>query len=87
MKLVDHYYSERDFIDLVSSTDAIFHYTRRAIAVEKILPENRFKFSHFRNSTDPYEYKSKLTGAVGWGWDKPTESKIRETMTILLKIS
>ena len=48
MKL--RYNKEDDFINYISSDDAIFHYTQRVVAIEKILYENQFKFSYSKNT-------------------------------------
>ena len=80
-------YNKEDYlINYISTEDAIFHYTRRAVALEKILYENQFKFSYFENTNDPYEYKTKLIGAAGWGWDDAVEKMIYETIKALDKI-
>ena len=64
-------YSETgdEFVDYLNSYDALFHYTRKNIAIENILPNRILKFGIFSSSNDPQEYRPKLTGAVGWGWD------------------
>lgn len=64
-------YSETgdEFVDYLNSDDALFHYTRKNIAIENILPKGILKFGIFSRSNDPQEYRPKLTGAGGWGWD------------------
>jgi hypothetical protein len=81
MKL--RYNKADNFIDYISSEDALFHYTQRAVALENILYKNSFKFSYLRNTNDPYEYKDKLIGAAGWCWDDATIKNINETEKII----
>ncbi len=64
MKLQNN--KEDVFIKSISSDDAIFHYTRRSTALEKILFDDCFKFSNFKNSNDPHEYKNKRFVVGGW---------------------
>jgi len=52
----------------------LFHYTEKAKAVEKILKDNCFKFSTYKDSNDPYEYRSKYIGIGGWNWLDDTEN-------------
>lgn len=59
--------------DFIQTDDAIFHYTKLNIALEHILSEGKFKLSLLKNTNDPWEYKSKLLGMVGWSL--PTEAK------------
>lgn len=68
-----------DFITKISSDDALFHYTKRSTVFEKILDENRFLLSNFKNTNDPFEYKRRLIRAVGWGWDKQSPEAVFET--------
>jgi len=55
-----------DFLSLISEEDAVFHYTRRTVALEKILHDDCFKLSLLVNANDPHEYKNKMIGAGGW---------------------
>jgi len=68
------------FLEYLASNDALFHYTKKDIALEHILRNRELKFGSFLGTNDPQEYRSKLTGAVGWGWDTNT-SEIMSTTT------
>ncbi len=46
-----------DFEKYVDKDDAIFHYTRVSIGIEKILYAREFRPSLFKNTNDPREYK------------------------------
>ncbi len=72
--------------DYIASEDALFHYTRCAIALEKILHDGKFKLSSLINANDPREYKFKLYGAIGWGNFPPDfEKKFHDIHPILDK--
>lgn len=75
------------FLTAISSADAVFHYTRKSTALEKILFEDCFKFSSFANANDPYEYKDKMIGDGGWGWEEVRDEadKTCEVLDKLLK--
>lgn len=79
-------YDENEFKTSISNSDVIFHYTRRSLALEKILYGNCFKFSFFSMTNDPYEYKNKIVGVAGWGWDTDVEKKIHESKRLLDKL-
>jgi len=64
------------------SEDAIFHYTKKTIAIENILKDYQFKFSSFRKSNDPYEYNMKIFGAGSWVDGESSEIKVRETQRL-----
>lgn len=72
-----------DFITKISSDDALFHYTKRGIVFEKILYESCFLLSNFENTNDPLEYKDRLIGAAGWGWDKQSPEVVSEISSIV----
>lgn len=84
MKLYDNI--EDDFKKFILGNDALFHYTRYLVALEKILFAKSFKLSSFKNTNDPYEYSHKLRGAVGWGWDDIIEEKVHETKITTEKV-
>jgi hypothetical protein len=54
-----------DFNRYIKSEDALFHYTKSSIALEKILYEKKLKFYLFKNSNDPREYGTTLISTVG----------------------
>lgn len=76
-----------EFLTSISAHDAVFHYTRKSIALEKILFDDCLKFSSFANANDPYEYKDKMIGDGGWGWEKVRDEADRtcEVLDKLLK--
>ena len=53
------------FESYVESEDALFHYTKTSIALEKILLDKKFKLSIFNETSDPMEYKDYIFN-VGW---------------------
>ncbi len=48
----------KDFISYIESDDAIFHYTKLEIGLEKILPTRKFRLSSMNQTNDPQEYKN-----------------------------
>ena len=76
-----------DFLTAISAQDAVFHYTRISTALEKILFDDCFKFSSLANANDPYEFKDKMIGDGGWGWEKVRDEadKTCEELDKLLK--
>lgn len=71
------------FNDLISSNDSVFHYTKKATAIEKILYKKSYLLSSLATTNDPSEYKSKMIGASGWGWHEGMENKQHEMFKIL----
>jgi len=65
----------REFID---TDDALFHYSKRNTALEKILSQNCFKLFRLLDTNDPKEYKARLLGVSGWNWSNDTEPLIHE---------
>ncbi|EPO2912009.1 DUF2971 domain-containing protein [Vibrio cholerae] len=85
MKL--QYYDNYDeYIEFISSDDALFHFTRKDTALEHILFKKSLRFGEFSGTNDPQEYKSKLTGAIGCGWEKHHDQKIEEVISLIDKI-
>lgn len=72
-----------NFLEYLNSEDALFHYTKKCTALEKILPKKQLKFGSFRGTNDPQEYRPKLAGAVGWGWD----GKSDEVTDVIVEIN
>jgi hypothetical protein len=52
--------------EYIKTEDAIFHYTKKAIAIEEILFSKRLKLSCLKDTNDPREYKSHLPNMFGW---------------------
>lgn len=52
--------------EFIESDDAIFHYTRASVALEKILFNGKFRLSLLKDTNDPREYKVKFLGMSGW---------------------
>ncbi|MBM5064231.1 DUF2971 domain-containing protein [Vibrio parahaemolyticus] len=44
------------------------------------------RFGEFSGTNDPQEYKSKSTGAIGWGWEDHHDQKIEEATLLIDKI-
>ena len=61
--------------DVFLYEDTIFHYTSRAIAMENILNDMKFKFSIFQKANDPYEYGLRFWGITGPGSNEKNENK------------
>jgi hypothetical protein len=74
-----------EFLTSISAHDAVFHYTRNSTALEKILFEDCFKFSSFADANDPHEYKDKMIGDGGWGWEE-VRDKADKTCEVLDKL-
>lgn len=72
-----------EFLEYLTSHDALFHYTRKSIVLEKILLNRELKFGSFSGTNDPQEYRPKLPGAVGWGWDDDS----KEVTNAIVEIS
>jgi hypothetical protein len=68
--VVFRYQNIDPFFKFISSEDAIFHYTKKEIALEKILPEKSLKLSSFQNMNDPHEYNDIALAGTYWG-DEP----------------
>ncbi|MCD6224260.1 MAG: DUF2971 domain-containing protein, partial [Deltaproteobacteria bacterium] len=81
--MILRYNNPSEFLDFISSEDALFHYTKKNIVFENILYRDCFKLSNFKNTNDPQEYKANLIGASGWGWKKSTQSQIHQTLKII----
>jgi len=54
------------FEKFLASEDALFHYTRTAIVLERILPNGMFRLSLLKDTNDPREYKFKILNMQGW---------------------
>ncbi|MDP2588157.1 hypothetical protein BCT47_14170 [Vibrio splendidus] len=75
-----------DYIKFLSSDDALFHFTRKETALEYILFNRSLRFGEFSGTNDPQEYKSKLTGVIGSGWEKHHEPKMEEVVFLVDKL-
>ena len=80
--LLKNYQNDDDFMEYIHSSDALFHYTGKQTVIEKILLNKTLRFGHFSGTNDPQEYRQKLTGAIGWGWDKNSD-QVGEAMHYL----
>ncbi len=72
------YFLDEEFKSLLESKDSIFHYTTNKVALENILFNSKLRLSPFNSTNDPYEYKYKMFGVIGWGWDEECRSKLGE---------
>jgi hypothetical protein len=71
----------KELTDFLNSDDAIFHYTKKEIAMEYILNNKQLKLGLFHSTNDPYEYKKRLTPAFGWG--NINESLFSKSMNLI----
>lgn len=55
--------------EYIETEDALFHYTKMSVAIEKILFTQNLKLSLLKNTNDPREYKFMLFGTIWWGKD------------------
>ncbi len=76
--MVFHINNNNEEISKKFGTDAIFHYTNKAIVIEEILAKYKFKFSSFQNANDPFEYYPNVFGAGTWdeATDDPPENGV-----------
>jgi hypothetical protein len=72
--------------DFVKTDDAIFHYTKASIALEKILFEGKFRLSLLKDTNDPWEYKYKLLSMTGWSLPPQIEKLYSEAHTVADRI-
>ncbi|KJG13571.1 DUF2971 domain-containing protein [Photobacterium iliopiscarium] len=72
--------SEMEFL---SSKDALFHFTKKDTAIENILNDRTLRFGTLSGTNDPQEYKQKLTGAIGWGWEDRHNDKVSEVTNLI----
>ncbi|MCW7551666.1 DUF2971 domain-containing protein [Endozoicomonas gorgoniicola] len=84
MKL--QYNHEDEITRFISSCDALYHFTRKDTAIEHILDNQTLRFGDFKLTNDPQEYKSKMTSAIGWGWEDSHLDKIAETTFSIEKL-
>ena len=61
--------------EYIKTPDALFHYTKKSIAIEHILHTKKFKLSILKNTNDPREYKDKIFSVAGdsLGYDKTVD--------------
>ena len=64
-----------NFYDFINSPDALFHFTKKSVALEKILPTSTLKFGSFNNTNDPLEYKPLSPVICGHNWSQYTRNK------------
>jgi hypothetical protein len=70
------YKDQDDVTKFISSKNALYHFTSKETAIEQILYNQNLRFGDFNLTNDPQEYKSKLTDAIGYGWDDEHHDKI-----------
>ena len=77
-------YQHNDAItDFISSDDAIYHFTKKEPALEKIWRRQEIMFGAFGGANDPHEYKPRMTSAVGWAWDDELEKELPEITRLI----
>ncbi len=74
-------FMESKLTDFLDSKDSIYHFTTKDTAMEHILNNKSLMLGSFVNTNDPKEYKSKMTSAVGWGWEDRHDLKISKVMS------
>jgi len=67
----------------VNDPDLIFHYTPCKKALEKILPTKKLRFSYFKNTDDPREYKDQWYGFINWPITKLDVNEIHKNLNIV----
>jgi hypothetical protein len=75
------------FEEFVGGHDALFHYTRLATAIEKILTERRLRLSLLKDTNDPREYQFKLLGMTGWSLPPEAEKLYDQCHSVLDRIT
>ena len=75
------------FDEFVDGHDALFHYTRLATAIEKILVEKRLRLSLLKDTNDPREYQFKLLGMTGWSLPPEAEELCDRCHPVLDRIT
>ncbi|MEZ8842795.1 DUF2971 domain-containing protein [Vibrio splendidus] len=70
------YNIHNDYYKFISSEDALFHFTSKETALEYILFNRTLLMGEFSGTNDPQEYKPKLTGAIGGGWEEHHNKKV-----------
>ena len=53
-----------DLNEYIETEDALFHYTKTSVALEKILYTQKFKLSLLKDTNDPREYKYMLLNTI-----------------------
>lgn len=81
--MILRYNHEDEIISLLSSDDALYHFTKKETAIEKIWNSRLLRFGSFGLTSDPHEYKPRMTSVSGWGWDESLEKKL-PTITRLI---
>lgn len=66
--------------NFLNSDDAIFHYTKKENAMERILNEKQLKFGLYRETNDPYEYK--LRDIILTIWSPTHEPLVHKSMAL-----
>lgn len=72
--------------DFIKTEDAIFHYTRASVALEKILFDGRFRLSLLKDTNDPSEYKFRLLNMIGWSLPPEVEKRCSEAHPVFDRI-
>lgn len=70
--------SDNEITKLIDSEDALYHFTRKDVAIENILNDKLLKFGSFKESNDPQEYRRRMTSASGWGWNENDANQIAQ---------
>jgi len=68
--------NDDDVTDFICGNDAIYHFTKKETAIEKIWYKKQLLFGAFGGTNDPHEYKPRMTSAGGWAWDDALEMEL-----------
>jgi len=72
------------FDEYIKTDDALFHYTRTAIAIEKMLYKKELKLPLLNGTNDPREYKGNIL--IGFGGEGPLRQHINKTFDCYRKV-
>jgi len=79
-------YTDNEFVKFLQSDDALFHYTKKSIALEKILYFKLLKFGSLDLTNDPQEYTRKFIPPAGFGLTNKSITRILETERLINRI-
>jgi len=78
--------ADSSFEKFLASDDALFHYTRTSIALERILSSGKLRLGLLKDTNDPREYKFKLLNLQGWSLPDGVEDLVRDAHPVFDRI-
>jgi len=69
--------------EYIKTEDAVFHYTKKAIAIEDILFSKKLKLSCLKDTNDPREYKFHLLNMMGWSLPDDITNLIKDAHPVI----